>query len=206
MLIVGVITAGCNPGGGQTPNGRDTFVIAVPSEPASLHVLRDADGAITVVTQSINEPLVERSLEGRVPVLAAEMPVRDEADPNQWHAKLRQGVKFTNGEPFNAEAVQQNIDMIVNPSFGPEFNGIETLKAAEVIDEYSVDITTKAPDPYLFYRIVTVRFVPPKASQDPNAFAQHLIGTEPINSCSGTRVNRSFSRRTRTTGAVTMLN
>lgn len=163
-------------------SGEDHKCLAIASamEPGSLYVIRDGDDGNTLVNWSINEPLVDRDTTGElVPVLAAELPVADEADPTIWHVKLREGIRFTNGEPFNAETVKYNIDLVTNPEFGATINGIETLKTAVVIDEYNIDIVTKSPDPWLLFRISTLRFVPPVASKDAAAYSQHPVGTGP---------------------------
>lgn len=164
---------------GATENDK-CLVIATALEPGSLFVIRDGDDGNTLVNWSINEPLVDRDKSGQlVPVLAAELPVADAADPTIWHVKLREGITFTNGEPFNAETVKYNIDLVTNPDFGASINGIETLKSVNVIDEHTLDIVTSTPDPWLLYRISTLRFVPVEASKDANAYAQNPVGTGP---------------------------
>lgn len=160
--------------------GENCLTIATGVEPGSLFVIRDGDDGNTLVNWSINQPLVDRDATGElIPVLAAELPVADEADPTVWHVKLREGIKFTNGEPFNAETVKYNVDLVVDPDFGASINGIETLKEVRVIDDYTLDIVTNTPDPWLLYRISTLRFVPQEASKDVAAYAQHPIGTGP---------------------------
>ncbi len=183
LLIAMSMATACNATGSQenggSSAGKKTLIIGTALEPASLHILRDGDDGNELVNWSINEPLVDRTSDGLVPVLATELPTHDKSDPNRWHVKLRKGVTFTNGEPFNADVVKENIDMIVNPKFGATINGFETLKTAQVIDEYDVDLITIQPDPYLLYRLATIRFVPPKASADADAYSQHPIGTGP---------------------------
>lgn len=166
-------------GGGGGGSGDKTLIIGTPLEPASLHILRDGDDANELVNWSINQPLVDRGPDGIEPILASELPVVDESDQTRWHVKLREGIEFTNGEPFNAEAVKANIDLVTDPDFGATINGVETLKGAEVVDEYSVDIITTKPDPWLLYRISTIRFIPPKASADADEYSKHPIGTGP---------------------------
>ena len=36
-------------------------------------------------------------------------------DPTTWEFKLRQGVKFHNGEPFNAQAVKYSFERMQDP-------------------------------------------------------------------------------------------
>ncbi len=168
-------TGGSGSGGG----GDNTLVIGSAIEPGSLHILRDGDDGNELINWSITQPLVERTSDGFEPVLAVELPVQDETDPKRWHVKLREGVTFTNGEAFNADSVKENVDLVADPDFASTINGVEVFATAEVIDEYSVDLITKEPDPYLLYRLSTLRFIPPKASADADAYAEKPIGTGP---------------------------
>lgn len=178
-LSLSLAVSACGAGSGQPGGGVDSLVIGTAQEPGSLNVLRDGDDGAEPVVWSINEPLVDRSADGLVPILAAKLPVHDTSDPTVWHVTLRHGVQFTNGEPFDAAAVKNNIDKLVDPKFGSTIHGIETLKGAKVAGTYSVDLITKQPDPWLLYRLSSIRFEPPKASQNADSYAQHPIGTGP---------------------------
>src|SRR6201989_2631602 len=48
-----------------------------------------------------------------IPGLATEWKV-DDADKKKWTFKLRPGVKFHDGSPFNADAVVWNVDKVLN--------------------------------------------------------------------------------------------
>ena len=55
--------------------------------------------------------------------------------------KLRKGVTFSDGTPFNAEAVKFNIDRASAPT--SKINGeLNMVKSTEVVDEYTVKVTT----------------------------------------------------------------
>lgn len=63
--------------------------------------------------------------------------------------KLRQGVTFHDGVPFNSEAVKKNLDfMHSNPQF-MACPGIYDIESVEATDEYTVTITY--PHPYYAY-------------------------------------------------------
>ncbi|WP_369787913.1 ABC transporter substrate-binding protein [Rouxiella sp. WC2420] len=71
-------------------------------------------------------------------------------DDNTWEFTLRQGVKFTDGEPVNAQAVKFSIDRILDPAnHAPTISYIRTIKSVEVSGEYQVKIHTNGPDPLL---------------------------------------------------------
>src|SRR3990170_3017455 len=87
------------------------------------------------------------------------LPVQSEEDPTRWQVTLREGVTFTNGEPFNAEAVKANVERIQDPAF-VSLVEVSTLKEAEVVDEYTVDLITDGPDPILDIRLPQLRMLP----------------------------------------------
>lgn len=100
---------------------------------------------------------------------------------------LRHGVKFTDGTPFNAEAVKFNFDrqspenMIPKMSYAPLVLG--DIEKTEVVDEYTVRITLKKPStPFL--NNMAMCFSAPIASPTAlkkynNNLMEHPVGTGP---------------------------
>ena len=62
----------------------------------------------------IYETLLDMDPETRelVPKLAESYEL---IDPKTWQFKLREGIKFSNGEPFNAAAVKYSIERVLDP-------------------------------------------------------------------------------------------
>src|SRR6185437_8232292 len=91
-----------------------------------------------------------------IPGLATEWSV-DSADKKKWIFKLRPGVKFHDGSPFNADAVVWNVDKVLKQDavqFDPSQVGVTasrmpTLASARKIDELTVELTTKEADSFL---------------------------------------------------------
>lgn len=73
-------------------------------------------------------------------------------DGMQWIFHLRKGVKFHNGEPFNADAIAQWI-----PSFAGTDNAymVEAIDKVEVVDEYTVKFVMKRPEPNLLFNFAS---------------------------------------------------
>lgn len=101
-----------------------------------------------------------------------------------WRFKLRHGVKFTNGEPFNAKAVKYSIERIVDPkTSSTSAVQLATVKKVNIVDKYTVDIVTKKPDSVLPRRMQPVGgtgrvfIVPPKYFKS-HSFSQ--VGNKPI--------------------------
>jgi peptide/nickel transport system substrate-binding protein len=91
-----------------------------------------------------------------IPGLATEWSV-DDADKKKWTFRLRPGVKFHDGSPFNADAVVWNVDKVLKQDavqFDPSQVGVTasrmpTLASARKIDDMTVELVTKEPDSFL---------------------------------------------------------
>ncbi|MDX2142657.1 MAG: ABC transporter substrate-binding protein [Rhodospirillaceae bacterium] len=101
--------------------------------------------------------------------------------PQTWVIGLRPGVTFSNGEPFNAEAVIANIAYLQSPAAVKESLGqeVENIAGLRALDPLTLEITTKKPDPLLPRQLAALPIVPPaywaKAGRD--AFALAPVGT-----------------------------
>ncbi len=73
-------------------------------------------------------------------------------EPTVWRFKLRQGVKFHNGNDFTAEDVEFSVNRI--RSEGSDLKVVAALiEEVRVIDDYTVDLVTPAPDPILPFQL-----------------------------------------------------
>jgi ABC-type transport system substrate-binding protein len=63
-----------------------------------------------------------------------------------WTFKLRKGVKFHDGTPFNAEAVKYNFDRFLGPE-KPLKSGLHDpiIKSVDVVDDFTVRFNLKVP-------------------------------------------------------------
>jgi peptide/nickel transport system substrate-binding protein len=91
-----------------------------------------------------------------IPGLATEWKVND-ADKTKWTFKLRPGVKFHDGSPLTAAAIVWNVQKVLDkdaPHFAPDQIGVTVsrmpnLASGKVIDDLTVELTTKEPDSFL---------------------------------------------------------
>ena len=152
--------------------------IALGSEPTTLDPQIREDGGERAVNDNIYETLMARTPQGDLePGLAAGTPKL--LNPETWEVKLRSGIKFHNGEPFNADAVVFSIKRIIDPKFNSEqISFFETIRGAEKVDDLTVKIFTKGPDPILLSRLYWMKMVPSVYTKD-SKFATAPVGTGP---------------------------
>ena len=80
-----------------------------------------------------------------------------------WEVKLRSGVKFHNGEPFDANAVKFSFERIYRPDFkSPQKGWFSTIDRVEVVDPTTVRFHTKVPDPAMPARMTLMYQLAPK--------------------------------------------
>src|SRR4029434_8020713 len=79
--------------------------------PTTLDTRNKQETPASVLATHLFDTLVERDANLKiVPALAAELPKL--VAPTTWEVKLRKGVKFHNGEDFNAESVKYSLERV----------------------------------------------------------------------------------------------
>ncbi|MFQ6085101.1 MAG: ABC transporter substrate-binding protein [Candidatus Bathyarchaeia archaeon] len=66
-------------------------------------------------------------------------------DGREYTFKLRKGLKFTDGQPLNAEVVKWSIDRVMDLDLDPAWLVTEFVDHVEVVDEYTVKFVLQAP-------------------------------------------------------------
>jgi len=102
--------------------------------------------------------------------------------PTTWEFDLRHGVKFQNGEAFDATSVVFTFQTILDPKNNNPFRPfLDVIASVTKVDDYTVRIETKQPYAPLVASLYPIMMLPPKAYQDmgSDAFGQHPIGTGP---------------------------
>ena len=68
-------------------------------------------------------------------------------NPITWEFNLRKGVKFHNGENFDANSVKYTFDYILNPNNRAGLiQVLSPVKSVKVINDFKIQITTVFPD------------------------------------------------------------
>ena len=164
------------------------LVIGVAAGPETLDPHMSASLPTWNVARNVFESLLARDLKtfGYKPGLAESHRVIDDTT---WEFKLRRGVRFHNGEEFNAEAVKFSIERVLNPEQKSPSRGQNVLiDRVDVVDPYTIRIVTKKPMPMLLERFTapgytgTIPIVPPKYVKEKGDqyFAANPVGTGPF--------------------------
>ena len=160
------------------PQGK--IVIAQGVDPTTLDTQNQQETPASVVASHLFDTLVERDQNLKiVPALAEELPKL--VAPTTWEVKLRRGVKFHNGEEFNAESVKWSLERVkTGLRASSNFRPIEKV---DIVDPYTVRVQTSKPWP-IFPTIMTSRqasMYPPKAyaGKDSAFISKNPIGTGP---------------------------
>lgn len=143
------------------------------------------EGGPLGVTRMVYESLVDKDSKGNfVPQLAESWT--PDATAKVWTFKLRSGIKYSNGEAFDATSVKQNIDIgrgfvTSYPSTGIGVNS--NIKDVDVVDSLTVKITlVKADSDFiaLMYRAGRYVMRAPAQIADKTTCATKGIGTGPF--------------------------
>ncbi|GGT32734.1 ABC transporter substrate-binding protein [Streptomyces chromofuscus] len=111
-LAVGLIATGCASERDKedSKGEKDTFVFGAPGDPSSLDPALASDGETFRVTRQAFEALLEHESGGSKLVGGLAETWESNDAGTVWTFNLRKGVKFHDGEAFNAAAVCANYD------------------------------------------------------------------------------------------------
>ena len=147
--------------GGESPDGLtrgqfDQLRLLVWQAPTILNThfsQGDKDG---LASRLVLEPLVNIMSDGTlVPVLAAEIPslenggVAEDGTSVTW--KLKEGVVWSDGEPFTAEDVEFSWQYITDQATAATtFATYEAIESVEIVDDHTITFNFAEPNPLWF--------------------------------------------------------
>ena len=161
MSVLILLLAACGPSGtpttpsttgSTTPVKGGTWIDDIPNEPGSLIPNGDSQTFDVVVEQAIYAPIFVGTYEGKLALgIASEMPTAANgdisADLKTWTIKLKPNIKWTDGQPLNADDVDFTWKLWVNPKFGAASTvGYNLITSADVsADKLSITFHLKQP-------------------------------------------------------------
>ena len=135
--------------------GSDVLTISQVADAVSMDPHRTNDQNSANIMGQMYDTLVDLDADMNViPKLATEWT---QIDDLTWEFKLRQGVRFHNGEELKASDVKFTFDRHTNPeTAAPAAFMLTTLESTEVVDDYTVRFHTKAPNAALLFNLTHV--------------------------------------------------
>ncbi len=177
-LMMGT-AAGLSPWWAQAQTHKDTLVLAMTLEPPGLDPTANAAAAIAeVVHYNIFETLTKINGDSSItPLLAQSWTVTP--DNKTWAFKLRPGVTFHNGEPFNARTVKFSFERAVESGSTNKDKAVfANILNIALTDDLTVVLTLRNPNPDFLFQLgqATASIVEPRSVA---TNARQPVGTGP---------------------------
>ena len=183
-LSIVALTAAVPAGDAQERARAKEVIVAFAAEPRSILPNTIVDWTTNNQVEHIYDRLVDRDPKTYkpAPMLATSWKI---VNDTTWEFTLRQGVKFHNGEPFNAASVKATMDYINDPAnkthYQPRW---AQVKEVQVVNDTTVRFVTEKPWPGLIDRMAATDFLPmpPKMlkEQGVQALVAKPTGTGPF--------------------------
>ncbi len=126
----------------QAATGEATLVLGVDAE--SLDPLVTTNAFSRSMMKALFDTLV--TLDPQLKAQPALATSWENPSDTTWRFKLRQGVKFHDGSPFNAEVAKYSLERFVDPNTkNPEAAVLKPITSVKVIDDSTLELTTDGP-------------------------------------------------------------
>jgi len=166
-----------------TPRRGGTLTYATSAELVSIDPAYSGDANSSAALLLMFEPLIGQNTDLElVPRLATSWEAADRV----WTVKLRSGVQFHDGTPFNADAVKAHFDRLAGPERPTRGGGwVAIIDKVEVVDQQTMRFTTKVTDAFFPYRLAspTLGFIESPsalAKLGKDGFGRAPVGTGPF--------------------------
>jgi peptide/nickel transport system substrate-binding protein len=127
------------------PKVAQKLIVASGTDTLTMDTHFGLDAPTFTILDHMVESLLELTPKGEiVPRLAEKWEVSPDA--TEFTLKLRKGIKFHDGTPFNAEAVKVNLDRLLDPKVAIRYRFlVAPISTVTVADEFTIKIKTKSP-------------------------------------------------------------
>lgn len=165
----------------ESKSPDNDLVVALQADATNLDPHVSGNGISNLMTLAMYETLIyfDENLKLQ-PRLAESWEMSD--DGMQYTFKLRQGVKFTDGEPFNAEACVANYVRGRDDESLRVHSRMAAIADMKSVDEYTLLVTLAKADNTFLNKFSQVTFVSPKAIKElgKEGLAKKSAGTGPF--------------------------
>ncbi|MBS6323916.1 MAG: hypothetical protein KH409_08095, partial [Clostridium sp.] len=135
MLMLASLLAGCGEKQDETTGTKDSLIFSINADIVSMDCHMARDTVTSIIHYQVYETLVRNQPgEGIVPGLAESWEFSD--DNTEITFKIRENVKFHNGDIMTAEDVAFSLNRAIASSFTTSYSG--TMDHAEVVDDTHV--------------------------------------------------------------------
>ena len=130
------------------PKMGGTLTVGTLSDVPNYHTFNGSQGKMDAsafcVANALYDPLFVMSKNGKAALPMLALSAKPNANYTVWTIKLRQGVKFTNGDPFNADIVVANYTAAnADPTVGLAIKPI--IASVTKVDDYTVNYNMLIP-------------------------------------------------------------
>ena len=148
-LLAAALALAAAPAGAQPAQPGRTLTIAAQTAPSALDPHYHNTTQNNALLRQIYEPLFELSNRREIqPRLAESMRALDD---HTWEVKVRQGVRFHDGTPFEAEDIAWTFARVPTVPNSPALftPAVRTISAIEIKDPQTVILRTREPNPIM---------------------------------------------------------
>ena len=184
LAVLAALLTPALPAAAQDRMKAEEVAVAFAAEPRTLLPNTIVDWTTNNMVEHMYDRLVDRDPKTYkpIPMLATSWKV---VDNTTWEFSLRSGVKFHNGEPFDAQSVKATVDYLKDPANKTHYAPLWAfIKEVQIVDPFTVRFITEKPWPGLIDRISlgnAILPMPPKAlkEQGVQALLAKPVGTGP---------------------------
>jgi peptide/nickel transport system substrate-binding protein len=186
VVVLGLATLGVPVARAQDRARTKEIVVGLGAEPRTMLGVTIVDWTTNNMLEHIYDRLLDRdpkTLKPR-PMLATGWKL---VNDTTWEFTLRKGVKFHNGEPFDAQSIKATFEYMLDPANKSHYATPaywKPLKEVQVVDPYTVRLVTDKPYPSVIDHasLTDLLVLPAKALKElgPQKLAEKPIGTGPF--------------------------
>lgn len=184
LLVALIMPAGCTSTstkspGSTAPATKNTLTVVVPVDIATLSQWGTDDTWSLCVSNELVDPLwrispVDGSLSG---CLAEKWKMSD--DYKECTVKIREGVKFSNGDPLTTKDVKWTLEEAIGQPWCARW--VSNFKSVEIVDDYNCILHWGAGDPNVlkYFAMYTMNILPADyiAKVGLDAYVKKPVGT-----------------------------
>jgi peptide/nickel transport system substrate-binding protein len=186
VVVLVLTTLGVPAAPAQDRARTKEIVVGLGAEPRTMLGVTIVDWTTNNMLEHIYDRLLDRdpkTLKPK-PMLATGWKL---VNDTTWEFTLRKGVKFHNGEPFDAQSIKATFEYMLDPANKSHYATPaywKPLKEVQIVDPYTVRLVTDKPYPSVIDHasLTDLLVLPAKALKElgPQKLAEKPIGTGPF--------------------------